>query len=78
MSTGKIRTYIEYTLETEFMPEVFHRQLIEVLTKAKNMKINGKNIEFAGDYQIDWNNKNDCFARASCKIIEQQGNPINC
>ncbi|GAB4126272.1 MAG: hypothetical protein Fur0027_07300 [Raineya sp.] len=75
---GKIRQYIEYTLETDFMPEIFHRQLVEVLTTARNLKINNKSIEFAGDYQIDWQSKQDCFAKATCKIIEKIGSPINC
>jgi len=76
--TGKVRSYVEYTLETEFMPENFHRRLVEVLTRSVYLKIDGKLVEFAGDYQINWERKNDCFARATCKIIEKTGLPTQC
>jgi hypothetical protein len=78
LRTGKIRTYIEYTLETDFLPEIFHRQLVGVLTSGKNLKINGREVEFGGDYQINWERKQDCFARATCKIIEKTGLAIKC
>jgi len=78
LRTGKIRTYMEYTLETDFLPEIFHRQLVGVLTSGKNLKINGREVEFGGDYQIGWERKQDCFARATCKIIEKSGLAIKC
>lgn len=78
LRTGRLKRYVEYTLETDFLPELFHRQLLEVLSNGRNLKINGKEVEFAGDYQIDWQSKQDCFAKATCKIIEKEGSPVRC
>jgi hypothetical protein len=72
LKTGKVRAYYEYTLETEYMPELFHRQLLNVLAEGRNLKIGGIEVEFGGEYQINWT-KNNCLARATCKMIEKKG-----
>lgn len=71
VKTGKTSRYYEYVMEIDHLPFAFHRQLEELLQSAVNLKINGKDIIFGGDYVIDWQNKNDCFAKATCKIIQK-------
>lgn len=72
MRTGRARLTYEYTLETDYMPDLFHRQLLEVLMSSENIVINGKNYTFGGDYQINYA-KNSKIMRATCKMIENQG-----
>ena len=72
LRTGRARAYYEYALETDYMPELFHRQLLETLILRKNLIVNDKEVDFGGDYRIDFN-RLSCKHRASCKMIEKAG-----
>lgn len=75
---GRIQTYFEYTLKTDFMQDIFHEMLVNILTKGKNLKINGVFVDFNGSYDIKEVPDTYCKRPATCKVIKSQGLAINC
>lgn len=75
---GRLQTYYEYTLKTDLVTDEFHKMLNQILLQGRNIKINGKDFDFAGDYDIKTEQDDFCLRMATCKLIEKAGLQLNC
>lgn len=74
VNIGSRRRRTEEVFKTDFLPESFHEQLVEVL-ETQAVKVNGVDYEFAGEYET---NLTPGGVLAKIKLVRKYNKPIKC
>lgn len=74
VNIGSRRRRVEEVFKTDFLPESFHEQLLEIL-ETQAVKINGLDYEFAGEYEM---NLTPAGVLGKVKLVRKYNKPIKC